>query len=235
MRRFWIGLLVVALALAGIGAGLVFGLDGRWRAEAERQVSAQLRDAVPFTVQPTVGIEGYPFLWHAATRRFPAVRVQGAEMPLALGGGTTLPFYEVDATLRDVSFDEAQVRGASLAGTGRLAYDDVGRLADARVTHAGGDRVAFERRLSVQGLNLEVRLTGVPAWNAERQTLSIAQGQLDVAGVRLPDQATDALMDRMVQPIAAPLPLGLRLDAVRPTPEGLWADVSGADVVFPLR
>ena len=235
MRRVLIGLLVAVLVLVGIGAGVALVLDDRWRTEAERQVSLQLRDAVPFTVQPTVDIEGYPFAWHAATRSFPAARVRGAEMPLTLDAGARLPLYEVDATLRGVTFDEAQVRGTALTGTGRLAYADVGRLADARVAHVGGDRVALERRLSVQGLNLDVRLTGVPAWNAERQTLSVDQGQLDVAGVRLPDQVTGALMDQMVQPIAVPLPHGLRLDAVRPTPEGLWADVSGADLVFPIR
>lgn len=225
---------LVVLVVVAVG-GLAIAFDSTLRREASEQVAQSLKTSVPFTVEPTVTIEGYPFAWHLVQRSFPSVRVQGAIMPMALSPEQTVPFYQVDLTLTDVSPSTDQVRARSLTGTGRLAYPDLGRLADATITHAGGDRVAFERDVSFYGIDFRGRLTGVPLLDRADQTLTLTDTQLELAGVRIPDQATAALVERIVQPFAVPLPYGLRLDAVTPVADGLRVDVTGQDVTFPLR
>lgn len=235
MRRLLGVLLTLVVVIVALAVGLAFLLDGRIRTEADQRIATSLRDSVPFTVTPTVRTEGYPYVWHLVTRNFPSVRVQGAEMPVKVDEQTTLPLYEVDFTLRNVSPDTKVIKAGSLSGTGRLAYADLSRLAQSEIKPVGGDRVAVERDIEVYGFTLKGRLTAGLELNQQAQSLSVRDPELDVAGVRVPDQATDAIVASIVQPFVVPLPYGLRLDAVTPTEDGVRVDVVGQDVEFPVQ
>lgn len=235
MRRF-LGWLLALLLVAGVGVvAAAFLLDDRLRAEASDRVSSDLKQSVPFTVEPTVTIEGYPFAWYLLQRRFPGVRVQGAQMPIAVDEQTTLPLYMVDFTLTDVTLGDHETRAATLAGTGRLAYADLESLAGVRIAHAGGDRIALERDVEVVGLTFTGRLTGGAAVDPSTGEITLRDPQLDLAGVRVPASATQAIVDQVAQPVAVPLPYGLRLEAVTPAEDGLHVHVNGTDVAFPVQ
>lgn len=235
MRRVLAVLLVLLLVVAGAAVGGAYFFDGRLRAEAADRVSTQLKASAPFTVKPTVTIKGYPFAWHVITRRFPSVRVQGAEMPVEPDASTRLSLYEVDVTLRDVVPGTDAVTAAGLTGTGRLSYADLGRLAQSRVSHAGGDRLTLERDVDVYGLKATLRLTGRPSLDAAAQTLTLADPEVDVAGVRIPAQASRSLVEAMLKPAPVPLPYGLRIDALNPVDNGVVVGFRADDVRFPLR
>lgn len=235
MRRVLVVLLVLLLVIAGVAVGGALVFDGRLRAEAADRVSTQLKASVPFTVKPTVTIDGYPFAWQVLTRRFDSVRVQGAEMPVQPDAETRLSLYEVDVTLRDVVPGADAVTAATLSGTGRLAYADLGRLAQSRIGHAGGDRIRLERDLEVYGLKATLSLTGRPSLDAAAQTITVAEPEVDVAGVRIPAQASQSLVQAMLKPTPVQLPYGLRIDTLTPQPDGVVVGVRAGDVRFPLR
>ena len=236
MRRFFGGLAVALVVLAALVVGGVVVFDGAIRDEVEHQVAVSLGGAVPFETTPEVTIEGYPFAWYAVRREFESVRVRGGgAIPVAVDADTTIAFDDVDVTLTTVVPSTDDVRAASLTGTGRLGYADLSTLAEAEVRHDGGDRLVFERQVQLFGLSFAAALSGKPALDRGAQTLTLADPEVDIAGVRLPAQATQAVIDLVAEPFGVPLPYGLRLDAVTPAADGLRVDVTGVDVVFPLR
>ncbi|MDO5534212.1 MAG: DUF2993 domain-containing protein [Propionibacteriaceae bacterium] len=233
MRRVLGVLLALVLVAVAVVIGGAYLFDDRIRDEAQRQVAANLKAGVPFTVTPTVEIAGHPFAWHLLTQRYPSVRVTGAQAPVTVAEGTTLNLLNVDVTLTDVTTTPDAVRAASLAGTGRITWDEVSALAGVQIGDAGGGRLSATGSADVFGVAVTGSLTGVPHLDVGAQTLTIADPQLEVAGVRLPDVATRALVAELVQPFEVPLPYGLGLDAVEPRPNGLGLSVSGVDVEFP--
>ena len=226
-------LLAIVLVVAGAAVGGAYAFDDRIRSEVEGQVAANLKTTVPFTVLPTVEIEGHPIALHLLTRRFPSVRARGAQVPTQLDAERTLNLLNVDMTLTDVVHADTTVDAAHVAGTARLAWAEVSQLAGVQVTDAGGGRLAASGSAEVLGFTVHATLTGVPALDTAAQTLTIAEPEVDLAGVRLPDQATQALVDTFLQPFAVPLPYALALDGVTPGPDGLGVSVTGRDVSFP--
>lgn len=225
----WLVGLLVLLAGAVVGAAYVFDGDLRDRVEAE--VAADLTTSVPL-VEPEVAIEGHPIAWHLLQRRFPEVRVAAAAMPLQLPAGP-VELADLDVTLTDVTPDPDAVRAASLEGTARLPYDDVGLLAGTPILHAGGDRLAASGSVEVLGMTVTGTLSAVPRLDVDTQTIGLDDPEVDVAGVRIPEAAVEALVERLWQPVVLDLPYGLELDAVAAAPGGLEVGVRGTDVVLP--
>lgn len=233
MGRVVGAVLLGILVLAGIAVGGAYAFDQRIRSEVEAQVSATLKQSVPFTVLPTVEIAGEPIAWHLLTRRFPSVRVVGAEAATPIEEQRTLQLLDVDVTLTDVTVSDTTIDARHLRGTARLSWAEVSELAGVAIADAGQGRVAASGSAAVFGMTVTATLEGVPALDTNAQTVTIADPQVDVAGVRIPAQATRALVDTLVKPFHVPLPYGLKLEGVTPGPDGLRVAVTGRDVRFP--
>ena len=227
---------MVLLALvvrAGLAVGGAFLFDDRIRAEVEGQVAANLKQSVPFTVLPTVEIEGHPIAWHLLTREFPSVRVQGAQATTPVDATRTLTLLNVDVRLTHVTLGDATIDARQLQGSARTTWADVSALSGVAISDAGQGREAASGSAEVLGRRVNATLTGVPALDAAAQTVTIADAQVEVAGIRLPEQATRALVDALVRPFHLPLPHGLRLDGIAPRPDGLGLSVTGREVRLP--
>lgn len=233
--RFVGRLLAVAAALAVVAVAALLLLDAPLRQRAEAQVAAELRTTVPFTDTPEVTIEGYPLAWYALLNAYPEVRVRADGLPVDSGQGSTVTLSDVRVTLHDVSVGDAATRAGTLRGEALLRYEEISRLAGFPVSHAGGDRVAASGSAQLLGLTVTGNVTGSLVLDRTAQTVALSGPRMEVAGVRLPQAATDALLSRVVQPFAVPLPHGLRLDAVTPGTDGVAATVVGVDVVLPRR
>lgn len=229
MRTFLICLVVLVVVLAG---GLV-AADGPLRVEVQRRVADALRTSVPFTQVPTVTIEGYPLAWHAATGRFPSVRVQAAGMPTRIEPHDVV-LADVDLTLTDVGFSLAEVRARTAKGTARLSYDDLSRIVGVPVGSVDG-RLRATYTTELFGLEVAAVVTGVPGLDRAAQTVTLVDPEVSVAGFSLGKEASAGLIGTLVKPVPLTLQNGFMLDALSPAADGLLLSYGGAHVVFPLR
>lgn len=227
MRRVWLAIaVVIALAI-----GAVVATDGALRREVERRVAQDLTTSVPFTTAPEVTIDGYPFLWHAATGRFPAIHVRGDAMPLPVEG-VQATVTDVDLTLTDVATSASDTRATTVAGTARLPYDDLSALAGIPIAYADA-RLVATYQADVLGVTVSAVVSGVPVLDAAGTAVTLGEADVSVAGFRLGPDVSQRLIDTLVKPTPIALPFGLRLAHLDAKPSGLVVEFTGTDVVFP--
>lgn len=234
MKRFLAFVVVLVLVLAGVVAVGAYVLDDRIRSTVEDRVARELQRGVPFSTRPQVSIDGEPIAWHLVTREFPRVRVTAREMPVQAAATTSIPLYDVDVTLTDLRYEADAVHAATLAGGGWLDYADLSRVAGARIGPADEGRLAFERQVEFLGMTFTGRLVGRPALDVAAQTITLSDSQLDLAGVPIPADATQALVDAILQPIPVQLPHGVKLAGLAPGVQGLDVTVDAHDIALPL-
>jgi len=126
MRECVRKLVIAVMVLIGLGVAADFGAA----AAAEYQVAKQMREELGLAADPSVRINGFPFLSQALLGSYSAIDMQAA-------GLTVGPLHDiaVEATLHDVQAPLAQVRSGDLrsvqvgevAGRVRISDRDIGR------------------------------------------------------------------------------------------------------------
>lgn len=143
MRRGRALLLTVAVLVA-----LAIGVDFGAAAAAEYQVAKRMRAELGLATDPSVRIEGFPFLTQAASGTYEQVEVSAVGLPVG-----PLRDVGVEATLRDVEAPLGDVLGGGLASVpvgrvdGRVVVRDLdlGRaigLEDLRIEPASDEELA---------------------------------------------------------------------------------------------
>lgn len=234
MKRFLAVVVVLVLLLAGVVVGGAYVLDDRIRSIASDRVATELQHSVPFTTRPRVTLEGDPIALHLVTREFPSVRVEAREMPVQTDEATWIPLYDVDFTLTDVRYEQDAVSAATLTGGGWLDYADLSRVAGTSIAPTEDGRLAFQREVEILGTTLTGRLLGRASLDKDAQTITLADTELDLAGVPIPTEATQPLVDMLLSPVPVQLPYGIKLDALAPGEQGLDVTVDATDVTFPI-
>lgn len=223
---------VVLLLVLGVLALLGVAADRVAHGMAEDRVAAQLQSQLGTAAAPKVDIEGFPFLTQAARRSFSSVRVRADDLRPA---GSSTPVKHVDLRLRDVtSNDNFQTSTArQVTGTATLDYPTVKKLTRQPLSYAPEGKVQVSAPTTVMGLSVTALVVGRPEVNQADQTMSLAEAQLTVDGLPVPESASQAVLDSVVKP--APItgvPFGLKLTSVAAQPEGLVAGVTGENVAF---
>ncbi len=232
-------MLIVLVILAVILAVIVIGLpvlDRVLAATAERKASEYL--SAPFGHPATVRVLGTPFLTQALRGRYRDVEVVGG---LRIGDitGATLVAHLSNAYLPPRELLGRRTRELPcehVAGRLLIPYSELSRVA--RIPGLSlayrGDRLMATAALPVPGISQLARISGEAVL-----TLSAGGGVwlrirgVSVAGISLPSVVLSQLLPTLNVPIQLPpLPYGLRLDELRPTPNGLAVDGSAEAVVF---
>lgn len=230
-----IALIVVAALLLALA--LAFPrIDRSLAALAERKASTYL--SAPFGHPATVRVHGRPFLTQALRGRYRDVEVLGG---LRVGdiNGAKLVAHLTNAYLspRELLGGRAAELPCQLVeGHLVLPYEEL-----ARVARIPGLRLRYDGRglrataaLPVPGISQLARISGAAV-------LSLPPGggvwlqirDVSVAGIALGSLVVSQLLPTLTVPIPLPpLPYGLRLDALRPTADGLVVEGSAEAVVF---
>ena len=75
---------------------------------------------------------------------------------------------------------------------------------------------------------MNARITGQPRLNVSDQTVTLADPQISVAGVDLPEFTAQALLRAVLKPIPiGGLPIGLTVIGIDPRDDGIHADLVG--------
>ena len=225
-------LLILAVVLAVVFGGLYLA-DRYAHRRVEQQVAAQLRTELGTPRQPTVTIEGTPFLTQVAGQHVKTVHLVADQVGATTGARPVVA--HADVRLTDVRTNDwwRTMTADHATGTALVTYPDLQDVAGVPLTYVGGGRFRSDTQSTVFGVPVKAQVTGTLALNVGDQTVSLHDPQLVVAGVTLPEAAASELLQSVVKPIPITgLPLGLTVTGIEARDDGLHARLAGDHVVL---
>jgi hypothetical protein len=218
---------IVVVTLIVVLVGLDFGA----RAIAENVMASQIKDQ-GFPKKPSVSIEGFPFLTQVISRDFSDVNISSSDITEG-----PLEIASVNATMSGVHVSTSFKSGTidHLSGTIDVTF---AALANAMTSQAGG----LASALGGAGLTLsqagpdEVKATldlvitsGTAVWRITRTGPHEISVQL-VSSTGLTSSLLGSIGNINI-PLPS-LPVGLSIQSISVTPNGLIGSVTGQDVKF---
>ena len=220
--------------LAGVLlAALLVGADRVAATVTESRVAARLQGDLGTPSAPSVQIEDFPFLTQVARRTLSSVHVVADDVtPPDQQAGS---LAHVDLMLHDVtSADGFRTSTAGrVDGTVTLDYATAKDLTRLPLSYAREGRVEVTVDTRLLSVPVKATIVGRPDIDPSEQTLTLADPEISVAGVDVPDTTARALLDSLLQPVRLTgVPYGLRVSELTAEPDGLVAQVTGQDVTF---
>ncbi|MEV1247582.1 DUF2993 domain-containing protein [Nonomuraea sp. NPDC050022] len=220
MRKLIVFLIVLVVLLAVVDRVAVTGV--------QRDLANRISAAADLNNQPTVTIEGIPFLTQAVSGRYPEVRFNLGT--LTYGGVPVKDLqgvaYDVTAPLADVLQNRANVRAGRLTVHGTLTRATIDKYAPQGVKISGnGQRLVASGEVTV-GVN-KVK------FNAEMR-VQVADG-----GIKLQAEKIQGVPDALAKfvtytiPFKGKLPFDVKVTGVKSVADGLEFAAEASDV--PLR
>ena len=211
-------LVIVLLAILG----MLFGLDRAAAAITADRIAAKLQTE-GFPVEPTVTVEGFPFLPQLISRHLDGVEVIAPEFPV----GSVTASINVHAT--DITLDSSYQSGTigQINGTGLITFASLAKLPGLanvpglKISGAGPHMVKLSASLAILAASALARVNLA-------SPREIALSLVSASGV--PAALLDPIRHLIVQIPA--LPLGLTVQSVTVTPQGVVIRVSGSNVSF---
>jgi LmeA-like phospholipid-binding len=228
VRKVLVGLVVLVV--------LVVIADRVGAAVANRKLAGQVRTELALQEDPTVRVQGIPFLTQALGGRYKDVRVQ---IPDYDSG--PLQNIVVDARLQGVHAPLGDVLNGRLTSvpvdkiTGDLtiSYDDLARASGISGLHIvrNGDALKLTGSVTILGRQLDATATG--RVEVDGSDLKITAEGAAVDGVELPQTAID-LANRALSFAISPrsLPLALRITDVRTADDALLVSAESDQAVL---
>jgi hypothetical protein len=214
-------MLILVIVLLAI-LGLLFGLDRAAAAITADRIAAKLQTE-GFPVEPTVTVEGFPFLTQLISRHLDGVEVIAPEFPV----GPVTASIDVHAT--DITLDSGYQSGtiARVNGTGLITFASLAKLPalaavpGLKISSAGPHMVKLSASLAILAASAiaQVKLASPH---------EIVLRLVSASGV--PAALLDPIR-HLIVPIPA-LPLGLTVQSVTVRPEGVVIRVSGTNASF---
>lgn len=224
VRRYVIALLIVVV--------LLVALDFAARLVAENVMASKIEHQ-GLQHKPDVSIDGFPFLTQVASRDFRQVNLTAANQT---EGPVTIT--SINATARDIKLNSYAFSSGtigSLSGTAVISFSSLGNALTQQVGPLGSLLNGAGLNLTAAGphevkasLNVLV-VSGSATWRVSRLSGNRLNIRL-VSSSGLPSSLLSSIQDITLQ--IPKLPLGLSIDSVQVSPDGVVGRVSGANVPF---
>ena len=219
MRRWmWVLIIVVVVLL-----GLTVAADRVGVSVAQGKVADELGKRAPFTEQPDVSIEGFPFITQAVSGTYDHITVDGDRISYQ---GFASAGFHADLRGVHVSASDAingkvtEIPVDSATGWIVLPFSEVSKLGlDEQVVSLNlsrsGDDLVVSGKVSVPSLSIsgEVKASGKITVNGNKLTVQVKDAS--VAGVALPPAALQAIEQQLGFSYDLPrLPYGLEIAGI---------------------
>jgi hypothetical protein len=231
---------LVVLAVAALLAVLAVALatSDRYLARLAERKATEFVSA-PLGQAARVRVHGTPFLAQAMHGCYGDVEVTSSGVQIGVLAGTTLQAHLVNARLplRDLLGRRAtELPVEHVHGHLVIPYSELARVSlipGLRFTFRD-DRLIATAALPVPGLSQLARVSGeAVATIADNGGVWLRVRNVAVAGISVPSIVLNQLVPSLAFPIPLPpLPYGLRLEQLTPTPDGLRVSGSANAVVF---
>jgi hypothetical protein len=220
-RRTGRRIMILVIVLVAI-LGLLLGLDRAAAAITADRIAAKLQTE-GFPVEPSVTVEGFPFLTQLISHHLDGVEVIAPQFPV----GSVTASIDVHAT--DITLDSGYQSGtiANINGTGLITFASLARLP--ALAAVPGLKISSDGPHLVK---LSASLAILAATAIARVKLAspheIALSLVSASGV--PAALLDPIRHLIVQ--IPTLPLGLTVQSVTVSPQGVVIRVSGSNASF---
>jgi hypothetical protein len=216
-RRRWPVVLVASVVVL---AGLAVAADRIAAAYAENQIASEVQKQ-GFGAKPDVTIYGFPFLTQVAAHRFPRARMTASDVREG-----PLTIHRIDAVARDVRVRSGFQSGTigHLDGTATVAFAALTRAAgqsDVKLSADGPDRVKADVDLGIGSGTAIARVTKEGRDRIRVHAVSVEGFSLEDLGDTL--DFTVPVTD---------LPLGMEVQSVRVSSDGVELRITGSNVAF---
>lgn len=219
-------LLVVLLALAVAADRVAVSV-------VQKQAASRLDGQYGLTSRPKVEINGFPFLTQLISGNFDDVKLTESSPVKVAADGKQLTLTGLVLRAHGVTptddYQHARVDRAE--GSAMLTYADFNKLmGDDRTTvkYGGGDRLRFTTTQNVLGSRQTI--TGTARVVVDKDGATIASSDVKLDGRRIPIVSDLVARQFSVSRRFTELPVGLRLQAVTPSAEGVRVQLSGTDL-----
>lgn len=202
--------------------GLLFGLDRAAAAYAANQIATKIQ-ANGFPVKPGVSVEGFPFLTQVISRHLDGIEITAPSFP---AGPVTA---SIDVQAKNIVLNSGYHSGtiAQVTGTGLIAFSSLTNLAQQqgapglKISRAGSHTVKLTANLQILAASAiaRVKKTG-------RNEFSIRI--ISTSGIPL--SALGPIRHLTVK--IPKLPLGLVVQSVSVTTQGVVLGVTGSNISF---
>jgi hypothetical protein len=223
LRTFVIAIIVLVILLVAV--------DFLAKRYAQQKLASEIQQH-GFPKKPSVTIEGFPFLTQVASRNLHQVKLSSAnitEGPLLIS--------KVNAVMTGIHLNSGYTSGTvhKLSGAVLVTYPDLAKTLDSQIGPLGSLVGASGLKLSPAGpdevkasLSLVVT-SGSAVWRISRlsgQELSVRL----VSSSHLPSSLLGPISNFTIK--IPQLPLGVKIDSVAVTPDGVTGKISGRDLAF---
>lgn len=228
---------LVILAVFVVAVVVVAASDQAIARQAEQRASEYL--TVPLGGPATIRVHGEPFLTQALRGRYTDVEVSGTQLVIGEIRGAALT-----ARLRNAYLPLPALLGRRVAelpcehvaGNLVIPWPDLSRLAHVPTLTLAhdGTRLVASMSMPIPGISSLARVSGEALLAvAEGGAVWLRMRAIAVAGIVVPSIVLSQLLPTLRFPIPLPpLPYGLRIDGLDPTPAGLVVHGSADAVVF---
>lgn len=238
-------LLITLLVLLVLIAAALFAVDRFGAAYAERtigdRVVQQLTDQQATAEQPEVTIAGVPFLTQVLAGKYQEIRIRLTDFSGPAGNGRTIKMplldiraADVRAPLQTLRTGNGDIVAGTVTGAGTVSYANIVELVDhdgLKLSERDGKLIGAA---PIEALGQTFNASATAKLTVKDGVVSVtfadvtAEGLPDVPLVRtLIDNYTKQLGFDLKVPA---LPLGLKVQRVEPTPEGLVVTAGGSNV-----
>lgn len=223
MRKFGIALIVLAALLVAADFGT--------RAYAESRTADAVQAELGIASTPDVSIEGFPFLFHAASGQYPQVIITASDIDTAVLADlrATLTLSNVTLPLRDaLAGNTSQLAAQSTVLQVLVPLSSLSAaLGQANLTLSAAPDGSLAVTTSISVLGQTIPLTGTADLTVANDTLTVSVGSLSAAGVDLTPIITAA-----AEKLAGGLTQSFPLSGLPFTVTQADVAVAGGDVVL---
>lgn len=224
--RPWVAGLVVVLLLA-----LVAVADRVAVSQAEQQVAALLRTEVGLVEEPSVDIDGVPFLTQVVANRFSHVVLQGRGLP---AGTAERPLLvdRMDLDLWGVRTADRfrRISAEKVSGSAAVTWAEVTAQVGHPVTPQEGGRVQVDITADLYGQQVPFAISARPVLDVRTQLVHLSEPRVIVAAYRVPDSVVERIAREIVPPVELSLPMELTASDLNVGSTHLELGLSGTDV-----
>ena len=115
--------------------------------------------------------------------------------------------------------------------TALVDWTGVSTLAGQQVSYVADDRMRIDFSVPIGRLSIDGYITGRPQLDVDAQTITVADPQVNVASVDVPQAVVDAVSRIVLQPIPIQnLPYDISVTGLTVQPDGVWCPGTGQDI-----
>ena len=226
--------MIAVISVLAVLAVLIAG-DRVANAVAQNVLATQLQSELSTPTKPDVSIGGFPFVTQVLGGSFSSVQVT-ADDATVKEGPTSVAIAHLDATLTGITATDRYQNIVADRGeaTALVDWTGVSTLAGHQLSYEADDRMRIDFSVPIGRLSIDGYITGRPQLDVDAQTITVADPQVNVASVDVPQAVVDAVSRTVLQPMPIQnLPYDISVTGLAVQPDGLVLSGTGQDI--PVR